>query len=470
MTERKALRILAGLVILAAALRLWRIGHQSYWLDEVFTVGLVNEDLVGMLEGVRETESTPHLYYVLAWLWEKPFGDGEGALRSLSALIGIATVPLAYAAARELFAPATAVLAAALVAVNPWFVWYSQEARAYALLVLLITASLLFLARARREPSARNVALWAVVAALAVLTHYFAAFTVGAEALWLVWATRERAAVWAAGALVVLGLALAPLALSQRESGHTKFIEETSLGTRATDIPKRFVTGELGTPTPALGPLAGLLVLGAAALVLWRVRRRERERALWLGALAAVTVAVPLALAVLGFDYLLPRNVVAAFVPAAIALAAGFAAHRWGPFLAAALCAIAVAVSIQVSFNDSLQRDDWRGLVRALGPKPRLVVLSPSVQLKPLEHYGGDVIPLPAGGYTVREVDAIFIARRSIEREPEPPEPGWRVIERRTEPSWTLVRFAAPGPGGVGHPGGQGASLTDEPPYLGVQR
>jgi uncharacterized membrane protein len=236
-TDRSALRALAGLILLAAALRFWRIGHQSYWLDEVFTVNLVNEDLWGMLKGVRETESTPHLYYALAWLWEKVAGDGEGALRSLSALFGIATVPVAYLAARELFKPAAALVAAALVAVNPWFVWYSQEARSYALLMLVGAASLVFFLRALRSESRRDLALWALFSSLAVLTHYFAAFLVGAEALWLLWIMRERA-VAAAGALAVVGLALVPLAISQRGEGHTAFIEDIALGTRIVDLPK----------------------------------------------------------------------------------------------------------------------------------------------------------------------------------------------------------------------------------------
>src|SRR5206468_11333453 len=136
--------VLVGLIALGAALRLWRIGHQSYWLDEAFTANIARRDFGGMLDGVRHTESTPPLYYVLAWAWERVFGWHEAGLRSLSALFGVAAVPAAYAAARERFSHRAALLAAALFAVNPYFVWYSQEARAYALLVLLCTLPLLF--------------------------------------------------------------------------------------------------------------------------------------------------------------------------------------------------------------------------------------------------------------------------------------------------------------------------------------
>src|SRR3954449_2735195 len=82
----RAFQLLLGLIALAALVRLWRIGHQSYWLDESFTVRIARDDLAGMISGVRHTESTPPLYYALAWLWERVFGWHEAGLRSLSAV------------------------------------------------------------------------------------------------------------------------------------------------------------------------------------------------------------------------------------------------------------------------------------------------------------------------------------------------------------------------------------------------
>src|SRR5947209_1490856 len=177
---------LAGIVLLAAALRLWRIGHQSYWLDEAFTANIVRRDFGGMLDAVRHTESTPPLYYVLAWLWERVSGWHEAGLRSLSTLFGVAAVPAAYAAARVLLTERAALISAALFAVNPYFVWYSQEARSYSLLVLLSTLSLLFFLRASgvrplespppqgsdplSRPRSRGLTPWAVASGLALLT------------------------------------------------------------------------------------------------------------------------------------------------------------------------------------------------------------------------------------------------------------------------------------------------------------
>src|SRR5215208_3044763 len=133
----RSVQLLAGITAAAAALRFATLDVQSFWFDEATTVHLVRMDLGGMLGAIPDSESTPPVYYVLAWLWTNVFGVGEVGLRSLSALVGTATVPVVYALGRRVASERAALIAAALAATNPLLVWYSQEARAYALLVLL---------------------------------------------------------------------------------------------------------------------------------------------------------------------------------------------------------------------------------------------------------------------------------------------------------------------------------------------
>ncbi|MEA2375947.1 MAG: mannosyltransferase [Thermoleophilaceae bacterium] len=453
---RRLPHILLALVVLAAALRFWRIGHQSYWLDESFTVHIVRDDFGGMLDGVRHTESTPPLYYALAWLWERVSGWHEEGLRSLSALFGVATVPVAFAAAREAFSHRAALIAAALVAVNPYFVWYSQEARAYALLVLLSTVALLYFLRAERDAGdRRSLWLWALAGALALLTHYFAAFLLVPEAAWLLYRHRARVAP-ALGALVAVGAALLPLALAQRDAGHTLFITDIPFGERLAAVPKKIVTGELGTPTPAIGPLAGVAVVAGLLLALFATRGGERRGAWLLAGLAGAVAVIALALKLAGQDYFFARNTIEVFIPIALLLGAGFAAVRPGALGAATVIGVGLAVVVQVSVNPSLQRDDWRGLARALGPAraARALVLTPEVAKAPLGLYARGLGPLPSGGGAlVRELDLIAGARPP--RFAVPPAPaGFRLASVRRTPSWELVRYVTP------------RSLPLAPPFL----
>ena len=148
-----ALLLLTGV---AAALRFATIDQQSYWYDEAITASLLDGSLFDVFRGVLDTESTPPLYYVLGWAWAQVVGSDEASLRSLSALAGTLVVPVAFAAGRVVATARIGLAAAALAAVSPMLIWYSQEARAYALLALFGGASFVCFALARSDPSRRQ--------------------------------------------------------------------------------------------------------------------------------------------------------------------------------------------------------------------------------------------------------------------------------------------------------------------------
>ncbi len=90
LVSRHALLIL---VALAAVVRFATLGVPSYWFDESLTVNETRQGLFDMFRAIRGVEVNPPLYFVVAWAWQRVLGDGEIALRSLSALLGTATVP-----------------------------------------------------------------------------------------------------------------------------------------------------------------------------------------------------------------------------------------------------------------------------------------------------------------------------------------------------------------------------------------
>src|SRR5579884_758248 len=116
---RPALIAVAALTVLAAAIRFYRLGHQGFWYDEAISAHLVHYPLGKMFGLIPQSESTPPLYYCLAWVWVRVFGDGEAGLRSLSAVAGVAVVPVIYGAGARLVSIRTGLIAAALAACNP---------------------------------------------------------------------------------------------------------------------------------------------------------------------------------------------------------------------------------------------------------------------------------------------------------------------------------------------------------------
>jgi mannosyltransferase len=433
---------LAALVVLAAALRFGFLDLQSYWFDEAVTVRLVHKSLPNMLSALPNTESTPPLYYVLAWGWSRIFGTGEVGLRSLSALLGTATVPVSFAVGRLFVSRRAGLFAAGLVGSSPLLVWYSQEARSYALLAFLSALSAFAFERARRRPTPRALALWAVVASLALTTHYFAVFFIGAEAVWLVVALRCPRAWAAVGATVAVGGALLPLAVHQERSGQTWWIGAQPLTDRIRGAMTQFVTGEYAPPHHAAAVIAFAAAGLVAAGLLWFTEARGML------VLGGIAVIAPLALAPTRFDKFFYRNLVGAWVLLAIGLAAVLASlrpGRLGLMLVTAACAIELGSLAIVLARPSLQRDDWRSATRALGQSagPLAIITNPSYEQVAIELYRPDVRAMPAAGAAVREI--VFLGFAPLPLDFRPP-PGFAPVDERRIQHISLVRFRASSP------------------------
>jgi mannosyltransferase len=445
---------LAGLTALGIAVRFATLGVQSYHHDEVITAArVIPGSFAEMFEQVKTSESNPPLYYVLAWGWAKLFGTGEVGLRSLTALFGAATVPVAFLVGRELANARAGLLAAALVAVSPMLIWYSQEARSYALLVFFGALALLFFVRALRTGNGRDLGLWALASALALCSHYFAVFAVAIEAVWLLVAlrTRWRLVLPVLAGVVVVGLALLPLIATQMNPTHIGWIDHSPLSTRLFETGGSFLMGETGhviaqPPRERYAAIPALLIGIGLLLAALRGSSRERRAAAMGLALGLGVVLLAAAIALAGSDYLVERNLLGALVPFLLAAAAGFAAskaRRAGLVLAILLCAYWLAFDVHVARTLNLQRPDVREVTERLGPpsQPRAIVswtlAGDGIQL----YLDGASHRVYRGDVRVRELDVISKAA-APERPPSLP-PAFRAVERLRMERLTLIRYRA---------------------------
>jgi 4-amino-4-deoxy-L-arabinose transferase-like glycosyltransferase len=343
-----------------------------------------------MLGLVLGQETTPPFYFVLAWGWAKVFGAGEAGLRSLSALAGTAMVPLAYFAAARLFSRRVGVIAAALAALNPFLIWYSQEARAYAVYMTLAALSFLCFVAALRSREVRWLACWALVSALAMTAHFFAVFLVGPEALVLLLVQWHRRTAVAVGGVIAVGLALLPVAIVDRTHG-TTWIGNSPLAERVGRTAGEFAVGPMARWFESgLVVFAAVAVLCLAAIGLG-LRDRQRRAALLALAIGGSAVAIPLGMAALGADYLNPRNLAAAWLPLTVVVAAGLGsrrAGRAGTIGAAMVCGCSLAATLGMSMHGDLQRPDWRAIAAEMGPVTSArVVIANASGAEPLRLY-----------------------------------------------------------------------------------
>jgi uncharacterized membrane protein len=453
--------VVTGLTLLAAALRFLSLGAQSYHHDEIVTAGRVLGGSFGdAMNAVGYSESAPPLYYALAWPWAQLFGTGEFGLRALSALAGVATVPVAYLIGAELRGRRAGTVAAALTAVNPMLLWYSQEARAYALFALLAAISFLYFVRVLDRGRRADTIGWGVASVLALATHYFAFFPVAVEALWLLRRKGTRSTLPGLTIVLLGGLALAPLAIHQTSMGHAEWIAGNSILHRLWVTGATFMVGETGeiiarpeNPLLALAPF----LLAVAALLLIRLRGDAEERRLARVplALAAATIALPVALALLApsKDYVLARNLLPALVPLLVAVSIGVTLRRGrraGTFVGAALLAYSLGFCVLVSLSPSLQRPDWSAVADRLGEAtvPRAIVTWTLGQA-PLHHY------LPGNSFQVFSQERRPWAVHEVafvSDGPAPPVPrrllgpGFRQVAYEQVGRLRLRRYAAPGP------------------------
>ena len=443
---------------LALVIRFSTLTLQSLWLDEAYTAHLVHLGLGAMLREIPKSESTPPLYYLVAWVWTHAFGYSELALRSVSAIAGAATVTVGYAIAARLGGLRAALIAGVLIALSPILIWFSQEARAYALATLLATLSLLCLIRYLDASDRRWLAAWTVAAALGLCTHYFLVFIVAPEVAWLINRGRDRREVQLALAVLLLvAAALVPLALAQRGTGHADYIAQGSLGTRTVQVPKQFLIGYASPLQAVTGPLVTVLVLAGSAWPLIRYRASIDRATLIPLAVGLLCVIVPIVLALVGIDFLNTRNVLVALPALLVVASVGFAVPRWPPgaVLAGGLALLLAVIVVLVDTDPHYQRTDWRGASSALGADlvPRAIVVNPGAALLPMQAYLPHLHVL-AGPARVAEIDLIALpsqgtgtglgpAPRPTRQLPIPP--GFHIFKVVYNGVYTVLRLRASG-------------------------
>ena len=435
-------RLLLMLCLFAFALRVFQLGAQSLWYDEGFSAWLSAQPL-DQITVRTAADIHPPLYYYLLHFWMPLSGQSEFSLRFLSLIPGVLLVPAIFLLARRLISEATGWIAALLSAASPVYLWYSQEARMYMLLVLLTVLSSYFLWRWTERPARRLWIAMTVCNVLAVYLHFYAFFIVAFQLLYFfVWWTRQetRWGVLLTGtaSAALVGAAYIPWArfVLERLQADESYFEGTlplSEVLRKTFI--MFSTGHTMLEVEALLPATIFVLLAAFGwFVIGRLRRDSLpsldenpfRQSMKAGAAARLflllylTVPFILLYAVSyarpKFD---PRYLLIASPPFLILLAAalafmlvlfrrsqqaGFRSRMFALSLVGASCVLVASVTLSAVWNlytdPRFSKDDFRGAVTAIranrgADEPTILV---SGHMFPIYSYydpGGHWVALP---------------------------------------------------------------------------
>lgn len=426
---------LGAIVVVATGLRFWRLDVPPIWLDESVTaliaagrgpdqlpigrvfplahvadvfdprVSVTTGEALAVFRDPRVQDLHPPTYHLLSNLALRAGLRSQSPLiprvRALAVLFGIAAVVAMYFAARQAFDPMTALTAAALVAVSPYAVMLSREARNYSLAMLLVTLALgatLAIAKriADRRPARGWWIAWAALCAMGLYVHYFVLFACLAQAAALAYVAlraRSTAAVaalaTAATAVFVAFLPLLPKLVAHQASPEQRWLRFELYGSTPIEVPYRIASAwqtmllgkawDVFEPLRAISRFSALVIfICAAAAVVYALYRtssissEERSVRLLAAIVGMIVVEYVAAIVLQGKDFVSQVRYQVVYYPSFAMMVAWVFARRLRPAAIAVLLAAGIVNSVMVD----LDFESWKGtdpppVMARLGPAPR---------------------------------------------------------------------------------------------------
>jgi mannosyltransferase len=369
----RPVHLVAAETVLAAVLMSYTLGRQSLWFDETASASVVRRSLRSAVSYSVKVEPMTSLYFLGLRTWSVAFGDSEAALRSLSLLAGIALVPVMYVLTRRLFGVRTALVAGLLTAVSTTVVAEAQQARAYALLLLLVALATLCFVRAVEIGTQQTWLLYALVAAVAVYLHVLTLFVIAGHALSLLALpkakVRWRAVLVAAGCLTLVVIPLAVAIVLHGGSGGLSWIKPTTVAA----VQNTFEMFAGGTGYLLLAAIVASAFAFRAALGAWARSGRGIEA--WRYTLPFTWLFVPvIGMLVISTEtpLFVDRYMIGALPALVILTAVGITAMRPWQLAAGFLVALVVLNGVVLvnwlgsdtaTAHTGVPREDWRGAV-----------------------------------------------------------------------------------------------------------
>jgi mannosyltransferase len=169
------------ILLIGVFLRVYDLGTQSLWWDESYSVWISKMGLSQIVATAAAGDNHPPLYYLLLHYWTMLFGTSEVVVRLPSVLFGVLAIPMTYAVGRRLFKEEVGLFAALILAFSTFNIQYSQEARMYSLMLLLVLLSMYFFIRFLQRNTVAVSVGYVLCTTLLLYTHVYGAFVVIAQ-------------------------------------------------------------------------------------------------------------------------------------------------------------------------------------------------------------------------------------------------------------------------------------------------
>lgn len=382
-------------LVLGLILRLISL-NQSLWLDEAINVLAVkNYSLTGIITQYSIGDFHPPIYSVLLWFWTRIFGTSEVAVRIPSVIFGTFTIYLIYLLGKKLHSKNLGLLSALLLAVNPLHIYYSQEARMYALAALAVSLNMLLFINLIREDKSK-VIIYVLSNFLILMSDYVACLIFPAQFFFLLISHKINIfKKWISYLLISLVFVVwwIPIFVKQLSVGAVtsanlpawKFIVG---GFDIKAIPLTLVKFIIGRISLADKFIYYLALSPVCLLFLFLLLKAGVRKLLTIWLVVPVALATLISFIVPIYSYFRLLFILPAFI---ILIALGIIAYQSKiryVFLGLVLLIQVFSASVYF-FNSSYQREDWRGVVDYLRSKGKesLILFESSGTLPPFDYY-----------------------------------------------------------------------------------
>lgn len=390
-------------LILAFLLRLVNL-NQSLWWDEAINVFYArSSEFIWFVTKYPIGDFHPSGWFAVLWVWGHIFGFSEIAVRLPSVILGVATVGLIYLLGKELFNKKTGLVAAVLLAIAPLHIYYSQEARMYALSAFSVTLSFYFLHRMILQKN-RATFGWIVSLLLVLSSDYVAYFVIPAQLFYLILLRKLRKE--AVLSLVVVGLLFLPWLIIFT----AQFNEGVSMaailpgwkqvvGSSFKDLlllPVKVIFGRISLVSKSFYLLISVLT-GAIFGITFFFGLKKRSDAVrllicWILIPLLLVVVVSLFIPVMAYFRML------FILPAFYLILGNGITHLSKKVSVVAffiICFVSILSLSEYYFNPKFQREDWRGAINFVSNKlnsQTLVIFENKEIPAPVKYYSSSLI------------------------------------------------------------------------------
>jgi mannosyltransferase len=413
-------QILLSLTVLGFFLRFYHLGYNSLWLDEATTFYESQASFAAIWQTSLTGEFHPPLFNWIIHLLLM-FGQSEVILRLVPAVLGLLTIPVFYLIGKEYQDKNVGIISAALLTFSYFGIFYSQEARAYAMMLFFFSLAILFYLRALRTNELSQWILFSIFSAISVWTHYYTLIGIAIIFLHAVlslknqWKERfqnGKKMVISACLLFILALPLVLLVFERYSKLSASAPTYGVLGPIL--FQETFVRFSGGYSPDALFITIIYLILMVVGLVFLFFENRDKflfsAMLLALPLVASVILSSKITMNPRYLIYLLPIyfTTIAMSYPVLLKLIP----NRKMLYIIIILIGI-INVPLLAGYYSGFVKEDWRGLsgiVQSQTHDGDLVVVLPGYVLQPFTYYYSNTTDntIQSGAYTGKELDGFY--------------------------------------------------------------